>query len=153
MKLKYLICLPASLFLIGCSGLNQSSSLREQTNPVQDVTLLEDKWMGALVEKDTAVLSSILAPAFTLSAGSPEIETRQQYLQTAAMPERKLQPVVLEDRHFQVFEETVISTGKTTYKGEWKTNKFNIPVRYTTVYVKQGDSWKAAAMHFSTINQ
>jgi len=142
------------VLLLGCTGPRQATSVTGASpveEAVAEVRLLEDQWMEALVQKDTAVLASLLDPAFTLSASSPTTETRQQYLQTAAMPERTLQPILLQDRQFKAYRQTVVSSGKTAYTGHWKDKRFHLPVRYTTVFVKQPSGWRAVSMHFSII--
>jgi ketosteroid isomerase-like protein len=142
------------VMLLGCNGPRQASSITGAPTAeaaVAEVTLQEDQWMDALMRKDTAVLASLLDPPFTLSASSPAAETRQQYLQTSAMPERTLQPILLQDRQFKAYGQTVVSSGKTAYTGQWKDKRFHLPVRYTTIFVKQQNGWKAVTMHFSII--
>ena len=43
---------------------------------IKEVAAIEDKWMAALVNKDTAYLSTILTDDFTLSAASEDEETK-----------------------------------------------------------------------------
>lgn len=123
----------------------------QQQEAIKKVTLLEDRWMKALVAKDTSMLSGILAADFTLSGSSPVKETRTQYLQTSAMPERSLQPLTLQDRELKLYNNTIISTGKTTYKGNWKERAFELQVRYTHVYVLNKKNWHVVSAHLSAI--
>ncbi len=118
---------------------------------IREITAMEDNWMRSLSARDSAAISAILLPDFTLSGGSMARETRQQYLQTSAMPERYLEPITLEDRAFQIFPRTVISSGIATYKGKYKNHIFDLKVRYTNIYVKQRQ-WKVASAHLSTLD-
>ena len=161
-----LLCLCQTAFMKRCFSLivlsiltacspEQKTSQRHSvftTAKIQKVSGLEDRWMKALQARDTATLSRLLAPAFVLSGQSQNVETRAQYLQTSAMSNRTLEPVVLADRHFEVFDNTVISTGRATYAGTWKENSFHLLVRYTHVYVKSGKDWKVVAAHLSMLD-
>ncbi|WP_205502282.1 nuclear transport factor 2 family protein [Rufibacter psychrotolerans] len=138
------------LFLVpACKGTADLS----QSGPeaIREVERLEDRWMKALVRKDTAAMSQLLAPEFTLSGSSAVLETRKQYLETSAMPERALQPLLLEDRQFRGYPNTVVSTGRTKYAGTWNANAFAMPVRYTHVYARVNGSWKVVTAHLSLI--
>ena len=134
-----------------------ASCVASQTTPtpghaVPTVQAMEDDWMHSLVAKDTATMAPILAPNFTLSGSNEQRETREQYLATTAMPERTLEPITLEDRAFENYSNTVISTGIATYKGRYKNNGFHFRIRYTNVYIFDNNEWKVAAAHISTIN-
>lgn len=133
----------------GCSSSRTASGDAMQ---IKEVAAIEDKWMSALVNKDTAYLSSILTDNFTLSASSEDEETKVQYLQTSAMSNRVLEPITLQSRKFKRYGITVISTGKTNYKGHWKDRKFDLPVRYTNVFVKVKGHWKISSVHMSILN-
>lgn len=117
-----------------------------------EIAELEDQFMEALVEKDTATLSKFLDEDFILNGSSSVNETRAQYLETSAMPERDLEPIVLENREYAIHGKTVISTGSTTYTGTWKENKFTLPVRYSYVWMKKNGAWKVISAHLSAEN-
>lgn len=114
-----------------------------------EIYALEDKWMKALTEKDTSTMSQLLLPDFILNGSAAVNETRSQYLETAAMPHRSLQPIVLQNRELFLYRKTAISTGSTEYIGQWKANKFLLPVRYTNVWIKKNRQWKVASAHLS----
>lgn len=135
---------------MSCTGLRRPAATAPVQQPEKEVSVLEDQWMAAMVSRDTAVLSAILAPQFILN-GSNGAESRSEYLQTAAMPERTLQPIVLTDRHHTAYEQTVISYGRATYAGHWKGNAFRLPVRYTNVFVRLNGRWQAAAAHLTVV--
>ncbi|WP_207434855.1 nuclear transport factor 2 family protein [Sabulibacter ruber] len=146
MKVLVSVCL---LLFVSSACVRTTSSGSQDTQSTQAVEKLEDAWMQDLVSKDTAALSKILAPEFTLSGSSEERETREQYLQTSAMPTRNLQPLKLEDRQFKAYGQTVVSTGKTEYAGTWKDNAFRLPVRYTNVYARLNGTWQVVSAHLS----
>lgn len=108
--------------------------------------------MEALVKKDTVVISGILDQAFILNGSSSINETRSQYLETSAMAERNLEPLILNNREYSVHGSTVVSTGSTEFTGAWKGNEFSIPVRYTFVWMKKNGDWKAISAHLSELD-
>ena len=134
--------------LYSCTGIQKTPAAIDQQLHEKEVRELEDQWMAALVRRDTNVLARLLAPGFILN-GSNGPESRLQYLQTTAMSERTLQPMALSERHFAVWGSTVVSTGNTTYAGNWKGNTFRLPVHYTHVYVRLQGSWQVVAAHLS----
>ncbi len=149
MKFIYSI-MACGLLSISCAS-KRTATASINTRVEKTVSALEDKWMISLVNKDTSTLAQILAEEFSLSGSYQDLESKKQYLQTSALADRKLQPVVLQDRLFKPYGNTVVSTGKTQYKGTYKGRQFNLPVRYTNVFVKLKDGWKVVAAHLSTI--
>ncbi len=111
---------------------------------------LEDKWMSALSQKDTATISPLLDASYMLNGSRNMNETRTQYLSTSAMTERHLEPILLTDRELQLEDNVAISTGSAKYTGKWKDNNFSFAVRYTNVWIRKKGKWKAVATHIST---
>lgn len=111
----------------------------------------EQAWYTALVRRDTVALSSLLANEFTLSGSAAVRETRAQYLSTAQMPERTLEPIHLGDRHVEVYGSTAVSTGRAELKGRWQERPIDLTVRYTSVFVLREGRWQAVASHLSSI--
>jgi ketosteroid isomerase-like protein len=111
----------------------------------------EQDWYAALVRKDAARLESFLAEDFILSGLYPSVETRAQYLQTVQMPDRTLEPLVLEDRRVRIYGDTAVSTGRAQLKGVWNDRPLAITFRYTDVFVLRAGHWLAVASHVSKI--
>ncbi len=109
------------------------------------VRAVEERWLAALVARDSAGVAVLLAPDFVLrAADSPEPETRAQYVASVALPDRTLRPLVLEERQVTVRGDSAIATGRTAYIGEWHGNGFDIPVRYRHAFVRQDGAWLLA---------
>jgi hypothetical protein len=115
------------------------------------VFVLENKWMDALVRKDTAQIVTLLHPKFILNGSNEKNETREQYLMTSIMPDRKLEPIELKDREAFIEGKSIISTGTAEYKGQWKENEFHLRVRYTYVWVHAKKGWKVLTAHLSVL--
>lgn len=135
-----------------CGLLISCTANRGGQSTIDEVRSLEDKWMTALQQKDTAFLSQVISDDFLLNGSSPVAETKDQYLGTSAMPERTLEPIELSDRSFHRYQNTVVSSGTALYRGNWKQNAFHFSARYTNVYVYSKGRWRVVAAHVSSIS-
>jgi ketosteroid isomerase-like protein len=115
------------------------------------VLAAEQAWYSALVQKDVAALELLLAEEFVLSGSAPMLESRAQYLQTARMPERVLEPLLLEDRRVQLHGMVAVSTGRAWLRGRWREQSLALRFRYTNVFVERQGRWQAVASHVSSI--
>jgi hypothetical protein len=97
------------------------------------------------VRRDTVALEQVLAPEFVLSGSAPARETRAQYLATAAMPDRVLEPIELEDRDVRIYGATAVTTGRAMVRGSRGGRSFALVVRYTNVFVRADHRWRAVA--------
>lgn len=142
----------SAVYLLIALFSSSCSSTKKYSSPTEEVKVLEDQWMLALREKDTAFLNKILLPTFVLNGTNQHPESKQQYLETSAMQERSLDSPILNNREIKVYPETVISMGNTIYSGIWKGNNFNLRVRYTNIFIRFNNQWKVAAAHLSILN-
>lgn len=141
----------ASVLLAGCSVRSTHEfPLSGQGDPAA-VLAAEDAMYAALVQRDTAALAFALAPDFVLSGSAPELETRTQYLATAIMPGRMLEPIELADRRVRIYGHTAVVTGRSTFRGTLSGRAFSISARYTNVYLSREGRWQAVAAHLSTL--
>lgn len=117
----------------------------------QAVLAVEDEWLGALVRRDAATMERLLASEFVLSGSAPALETRAQYLKDARMPERTLEPIMLEGREVQVYGGTVLTLGTAHLRGRWREHKIDRRYRYTNIYVQREGHWRAVASQWTAV--
>jgi ketosteroid isomerase-like protein len=138
----------ALTLLAGCATTREAASpLRTE----EAVLATEQAWYSALAQKDVAALERLLAEEFVLSGSAPELESRAQYLQTAGMPERMLEPLLLEDRRVRLHGPAAVTTGRAQLRGTWKGRPLALTFRYTNVFVERRGRWQAVASHVSSI--
>jgi hypothetical protein len=142
-----------SLLLLALSACARPASVVSTPHPASGSAVLEteDRWYAALVARDTVTLSPLLAPEFVVSGSDPELESRATYLQTVQMPDRTLEPVVLEDRQVRIYGETAVSTGRAKLRGRWRERPIALEFRFTNVYVLREGRWQAVASQVSVI--
>jgi ketosteroid isomerase-like protein len=134
--------------LLACAATRPAAAL-----PEHEVLAAEAAWYTALAAKDAAALEGVLAAEFVLNGSSPGLETRAQYLQTARMSERTLQPIVLENRQARVYGNTAVTTGLGRLQGEYKGRPIALAFQFTSVFVHRDGRWQAVNSHVSILPQ
>jgi len=140
------------LFLLLASCASVPRSERADAAVEQAVQRVEDTWFDALARRDVATLERLLGSEFVLSGSNTALETRAQYLDSAKMPDRELEPLTVEERDVRVYGSTAVSVGKVHLRGHWVERKFDLRFRYTHVYVQRDGRWQAVAAHLTIVS-
>jgi ketosteroid isomerase-like protein len=143
-----------SALLAACASTPRPSAEAGDRSPLleQAVLAVEDAWLSALVQRDTSTLERLLADEFVLSGSAPALETRAQYLDSARMPDRTLEPLTLDGREVRVYGDTALSLGTAHLRGQWRERKFELHYRYTHVFVHRDGHWRVVAAHLTTLD-
>ena len=118
------------------------------------VSQKEDEWAKALETHDTATLARMIDPDFRATGGdSGQTFGRAELLRDAADTAVEIRDVQDQDRQVRVYGNGTVAVVSargnwTVEKGE-RTGQFS--GRYTEVWVKRNDGWKAVAGHYTDI--
>ena len=140
-----------SLLLASCASTSRSTG-RDTAAVEKEIQRVEDAMFDALVRRDVETLERLLGSEFVLSGANAALETRAQYLESAKMPDRELEPLTIEEREVRVYGDTAVSVGRAHVRGHWVERKFDIRVRHTHVYVQRDGRWQAVAGHLTIVN-
>ncbi|TGE28494.1 nuclear transport factor 2 family protein [Hymenobacter metallicola] len=112
----------------------------------QELLQLERRWNEAIVSRDTAFISRLLAPDFLYIAADGSVNDKKTVLLAVSNPNSVINPFQSEGvRVRQYGKNTVILTGWFLQTGTWLGQPFALRLRYTDVYVKQGGRWQAVS--------
>ncbi|TGE24276.1 nuclear transport factor 2 family protein [Hymenobacter aquaticus] len=142
---------PVFVFLLSLLPVAASFAQRGAPRPpdpkvAQELLQLERRWNEAIVRRDTAFISTLLAPDFLYVAADGSVNDRKTVLLAVSNPNSVVNPFQTEDvRVRQYGNSTVILTGWFLQTGTWLGQPFAVRLRYTDVYVKRKGRWQAVS--------
>ena len=112
---------------------------------------LEAKWNKAISDRDAAIAAEIISEDFRYIAPTGQVFDRNAVLKATGDPDYKIEPFKTEEVEVRVHGDTAVVTGRFTQVGSYKGEPSTVRMRYTDVYVRQGESWRAISAHSSLI--
>lgn len=106
---------------------------------------LEERWVAALVARDAAAVGEILSEDFLDSTYRGELHTKSEALAALRSPARAETTQRLSDLRVRIWGAAGVVTGINTVTA--RDGSFSVRVRFTDVFVRRGDRWKAVAAH------
>jgi ketosteroid isomerase-like protein len=151
-----ILCLMLTCCTAGLSaGQRITSSAASLSDAQQQVLKLEDAWVVAEHNRDTAALRRILNDKFVVSfdAGKPVGKEAliQQVANSAVDP---TESQTLTERSVIIDGDTAIVTGIDTEHGTRKNGAaYTAVARYTATYIRRNGNWSALAEHMARVPQ
>ena len=140
-----LTCLTAALTT------NIHAKGKEDAEVVQAITKLENEWGTAYKTGDVATLDKIQADDFLLVDPSGKLSTKADDLRDVKSGTSKWSDVKMEDLKVRVYGKTAIASGVLTIKGTYAGKDVTGKYRFTDVFVKKKDNWKAVSGHVTAL--
>ena len=112
---------------------------------------LEQRLVRAWLNNEWETINSILADDWTLIDPAGRILTKAQIMEEAKSGTRKLESGTLDELHIRLFGDVGVVTGRTTATGSYKGVSASARLRFTDVFVKQGDDWQVVASQATLI--
>jgi uncharacterized protein (TIGR02246 family) len=117
------------------------------------VSQLEDQWAEALETHDTTFLARVVAPDFRATGDSGKTFGRAEVLRDVADTATTIRDVQDQDREVKIYGNGTVAV--VTALGTWTVERGERPGqlsgRYTEVWVKRDDGWKAVAGHYTDV--
>jgi ketosteroid isomerase-like protein len=117
------------------------------------VANLEEQWVAALLNRDTATLQRLRADEFTLIAPNGRICRKATELSLLLSPDFKLESFVLQGGNVRVYTGGVVVTGTVVVKGTAKDTNISGQYRFTDVYEPRGNSWQAVFSQWTKVEE
>ena len=118
----------------------------------RDVLLeIEAKWNKAISDRDAATAATIIGEDFRYITPTGRVLDRDAVLKATADPDYKIAPFKTEEVEVRIHGDTAVVTGRFTQTGSYKGQLSTVRMRYTDVYVKLGEVWRAISAHSSLI--
>lgn len=128
--------------------------MAQTTSPADDRKQLEDiqqQLIRAWVARDRSAIERLLAPDWSVTHVDGRVATRQQVLHELDAGTNRLLDGQVDDINVRLFEDFAIVTGRTHARGEYRSQKYDVTLRFTDVFVKRNQQWQAVVSHASRI--
>jgi len=122
-------------------------------NVEQAVTKLENERVQAIVGSDTLFIERVYADDYIVIGANGIVRDRAQVIADFKSGVAKTESLTNDNVKMRVYGDTVIVTGRSTQKGEYKGQPSISPTLFTRVYVKLNGQWRLVANHASSIPQ
>ena len=111
------------------------------SSDAQQLLDLEQRWLTAAMQRDTATLSQILADDFVDVTYKGALSDKAAHLKSSLAPNDTQQ--TLDELKMRIFGDTGIVTGQNTITA--KDHSFTARVRFTDVFVQRAGRWQAVS--------
>ncbi len=113
---------------------------------------LNSRWLNAIVTRDTAALSSVLADDFMMVNPGGNKQTKADNLANALSPTTKVTAVNIDREEVRMLNETVgILSAWTTFVIDTDGKKITGHNCYQDVYMKRNNIWQAVSAHVTLL--
>jgi len=144
LRIQLLCILTAALAVSACAQSTPGNNANTADEVRQQILAMEHGLEQALAANDMETLGRIYSDEYVYTNASGELLTKSQFLADLQSHKHKILEVKHDDIQLHVYENTVVVTGISTSKFEYKGAVTAGPRRFTNVYVKQEGQWKLA---------
>jgi hypothetical protein len=117
----------------------------------EEVAAFRKEVAAAVAAKDAKRLRLIFAPTFGHTSATGEVEDKSSYISTLLKGEPNIETATATDVVIRIPNDWVgIATGAARLRGE---NGKIYDVRWTAVYVREGQKWNVAASHVTQLRE
>src|SRR5579863_8378718 len=113
----------------------------------QTLIALENRWVGALQNSDTATLDSILADTYVDTDENGQRTDKQGVLSALKSGDLKFQSVKVSGMHVRAYGEAAVVTGTGTQQGTFKGQPLTPTIVFTDTFIRLNGRWQAVASH------
>jgi len=112
---------------------------------------LDREWNEAYPACDLGALERIMADDWVGIDGAGLVITRKQLLDRVAAAPFAFDSHEFDEATLRVFGDAAISTGRLSGRGRDTEGPFYLQQRFTRVYVRRGDCWRAVATQVTVV--
>jgi ketosteroid isomerase-like protein len=118
---------------------------------ILELNQIQQRLIKAWIEKDRETIDSILADDWRVTDPAGRVLTKAQVLAELDSGERKLESGTIDDVDVRFFDDVAVVTGRTAATGSYQGTSVSVSFRFTDVFVKQNDKWRAVASQATMI--
>jgi ketosteroid isomerase-like protein len=111
----------------------------------QEIRQRETRRFEAIVRGDVAALDDILSEDLTYTHATGVFETKAEFIAKLKSGQLRYESFAPEEVVVRVYGTTGVVTGVARVKVQVKGEHLSLQLRFTNVYVKQGDRWQMVA--------
>lgn len=109
------------------------------------VAATERRRFDAQMRKDYTALEQILANDLVYSHSNGNVDTKQSYIQSIRDGKSKYDAIEIQEQQIRVYGNTAVVNGVCLMKASSNGEAINTRIRYTDMYVKNGQQWQMVA--------
>jgi ketosteroid isomerase-like protein len=122
-------------------------------NAAEQLMQIQQDLCAAWVSRDRATIERILDPDWSVTKASGELATKSDVLHDAFdLGQLSLNSAQVADVKVRIFGDTAVVTGRSTAEGWAAGQAFSVVLRFTDVFVKRSEGWRAVASHATRIS-
>lgn len=140
------------LAAVTCLAFLWSCSTHEQKdNAKEEVLAAHEKRRVATLNGDANAVASMMTDDLTFTHANAVVETKEQFVD--ALRTRKLQykAITDEERQVRVHGSTGVVSGTCRLQVDASGTQIDIRVRFTELWVKEGEAWQMMLWHATTV--
>lgn len=116
---------------------------------VATVTRLEQEWVAAIVEKDTAALDRLLAEDFAGTSPNAHLYTKKMAIEDLTRGTYTVESMELDEIAVNPYGDTAVAFTSQDEKSRYGGSEVSGHYHYTNVWVTRDGRWQAVASHGS----
>ena len=120
-------------------------------NLTEEVTRLNLRWMESYVGRDTAFLEQYLADDYVSTFPDGTVLDKQGEIESLKSGDIALTEMTPSEMNVRTYDGAAVITGRSTIKANVKGEKVSGEYRFTDVWIKQDNHWRAVASQVTRI--
>jgi len=148
-KIALLLFLPLGLVVSASPQTLKKPSAGETSSTAQALMALENKWVRALQQADTAALDSILADTYVDTSEEGQRTDKQSILSVLKSGQLKFDSVAVSDMQVYPYGIAAVVTGTGVQRGTFQDQPVMPRIVFTDTFVLRQGKWRAVASHRS----
>ena len=120
-------------------------------NLTEEVTRLNLRWMESYVGRDTAFLEQYLADDYVSTFPDGTVLDKQGEIESLKSGDIALTEMTPSEMNVRTYDGAAVITGRSTIKANVKGKKVSGEYRFTDVWIKQDNHWRAVASQVTRI--
>lgn len=117
----------------------------------QEVLAAYEKRRTATLNGDANTVASMMTDDLTFTHSSALVETKEQFIEALKSRKSQFKSFTDEDRKIRVNGSTGVVSGICHIVAEASGTKFDLRVRFTELWVKEGDTWRMMLWHSTKV--
>jgi ketosteroid isomerase-like protein len=148
----------AAIYLLAAAvtlahGQEPGKGARKDTKTVEAIKMMEQEWMKAYVKGDAAFLERHLSDDYTGTYPDGTALDKAGEIQAVKSGDVAITEMKAKEMKVRTYGDTAVITGRSAIRAKVKGQEVSGEFRFTDVWVKQGDQWKAVASQVTRIEK
>jgi ketosteroid isomerase-like protein len=153
--MKAILAAVVLVLAVSCQAFAQAkpAAPAKSASVEQELIKLENDWNDAMVKRDVAALSRIVADDWTITDPDGTIVAKTEFLANFKSGVDAVSSAVADEMKVRVYGDAAVVLGRNTVKEQYKGKDISGQYRFTDTWIKKAGRWQCVASAFSKIAQ